>query len=170
MTIVLPVAMVLLLGSGRTLTAEQVKTRIASNGPKATLSELHDDPAQWAAITAGISTGSPTWLEVAVSLKRISDGGASEELNLCLADGLIRDPKSVLAAIHLPDSPFATEEVCGNYEAAPETARRAGVLRWLKRQEVAIRRVGVETLQTARRECLSAILRAKSDAKEHVPE
>ena len=80
-------------------TAAAVLDEIKAIGPERTLqrewaTEQHSD-----AICQGISTGAPDWLKVAVLLRPVSDGGASEAIDEAVARALPKAPADVLAVV-----------------------------------------------------------------------
>jgi hypothetical protein len=120
-------------------------------GPRAVMSRLAVDRAQFDQICAQIESGDPQWLEVARRLKGVSDGGASLSLSYAVARAIPAAPSRVLALI---DHGFTVDDVCGSPFIEPDP----GVADEYKRRALlALRSVSAFALQTARNQCLAKI-------------
>jgi len=168
-----PVALTLLLAGAASFTAEQIDQKIELRGPRAVLADIYDQPAVWEPLFEGICEGQPAWLKVAVRLRLVSDAGASEDLNQALAEAMLHVPHEILRILAAsPDGGsgrFRTEFVCGNFEVLHRRglpSEREDVLRWLARQEAAVRKVKDDELQVVANACTRSIGGARESARD----
>jgi len=142
------------------LSPHEVKQLIADRGPSAVLHDVYSDDKRWQPLLRGIASGSVAWLEIAESLRTVSDGAASEELTLAVGEALASAPAAVLSRA---TGPFHLSEVCSGpdvddarwqtYESAEaELVRRIHV----------VEGVSDQTLRQVRDDCVAS-LRASDD-------
>ena len=93
-----------------TVTPRDVENSIATTGARQTLQRIYEDKGQWTALLAGIATGEPVWLNLAKQLRRVSDGGASEQIDLAAGEALEHRPADVLTLVA---DEFGLPQVCG---------------------------------------------------------
>ncbi|MCU1215111.1 hypothetical protein JAK24_01865 [Stenotrophomonas maltophilia] len=89
--------------------AQVVLNRVANEGGRKVLWDLWRHEREFGQVTAGIESGDPAWLEVAVALKPFSDAGASLSINYAVARALPKTPERVLA---LTTQGFKVEDIC----------------------------------------------------------
>jgi hypothetical protein len=61
---------------------------LRSVGPKVTLRFVFDDEARWDSLLDTVAKGDNSWLEVAASLREVSDAHASETLDMAIQEAL----------------------------------------------------------------------------------
>jgi hypothetical protein len=111
--------------------------------------EAFADASRFEPICNGISSGSRDWLRVAVLLHPVSDAGASESLDDCVAHALPKAPARVLS---LATQGFRLRDIClpALIEAEPGVARPQ-----IEAAERALRPSLRAALEPARKECLA---------------
>lgn len=144
------------------LTSNSVVSAIAKSGAKTILDHLYEDQRQWNALLAAIATGQEDWLRIAKKLRRVSDAGAREQLELAAGEALEHRPASVLSIIA---ADFGIASICGaphvddsrfdSYELSIKTIER--------RQEL-LRTIRDPRLRSQRDACLSTL----EEAKKHI--
>lgn len=87
----------------------ELKRVIADRGPSAVLQDVYSDQELWQSLLGSIASGSVAWLEIAESLRTVSDAGASEQLTLAVGEALASAPAAVLSRAK---GPFHLSEVC----------------------------------------------------------
>lgn len=142
--------------------AAALASEIKSKGPGPVLRELEAHPDRWADALARISKGEPSWLEVAASLRRVSDAGSSEELELAVADAVEHQPAAVLARL---GRPFEVQAVCGNEESLGRDFKEAIAL--LQRRRAALVQVTEKAVQQEKKRCIDALDELTNEAKTH---
>jgi hypothetical protein len=134
------------------VTPSALLKEISRRGAKVVLSEIYDNEGAWKKATDGISGGAPGWLQVAVKLKPVSDAGASEELDISVAEALERAPKDVLALL---GDVFDAEGICGNPESVGEDP--AVAVRTISKRQKAVAGVVDASLQVKKAKCESLL-------------
>lgn len=89
--------------------AQAVLKRVANEGGRKVLWDLWDQEEKFDQVMAGIESGEPSWLKVAVALKPFADGGASLSIKYSVARVLPRAPERVLA---LTRQGFEVDDIC----------------------------------------------------------
>ena len=139
----------------RALRATEVLRVIDLNGAQTALaSYFQGDTAQRSELFDGVASGASDWLTVAARLRPASDGGASSELDLAVAEALPRAPARVL---RLLPTPFSIRDVCGvPFVEQSDSASRA----YRRRALAAVAGVQDPSLGTVRDQCLRELREA----------
>ena len=143
------------LCSPRTGCASTVLQQLHMRGARATLGSLYSNQAAWGKLLANVGKGERAWLEVAEQLRRASDAGASEQLDLAIGEALVHNPEWVLKASQggldlrsVCSGPDVDDPRYDSYEAAIEAIRK---------REKAVRGVQTPALRDARKKCREAL-------------
>jgi hypothetical protein len=142
------------------LTPEAVSQRIASTGARATLGAIYEDYRAWQELLAGIATGTPGWLKLAVRLQRVSDAGASEQLKLAAGEALEHRPRTVL---ELAVPAFGIEYVCGVPDV--DDVRYASydlAVQAIEQRKRMLLSVTIPRLRAVRDQCIATLEEARS--------
>ena len=144
---------------------ETIQADIQTRGLWFVYRELTCDNDVWDKVIAGVESGTPAWLKVALVLSKMADGGASEDLGWTLSGLLAKEPRSVLELIHRSkeaagpkDSILDEGFICGNYEIVK---KREQANRLLKAQEDGVSAIHDAKLGAIREGCLQAIREAR---------
>ena len=81
------------------LTASAVREMIRTEGADKAVRRLFEDRTTEGVLLNGIGTGGAGWLRVAQELRPVSDGAASEGLDIAIQDALARNPVGVLTLV-----------------------------------------------------------------------
>jgi hypothetical protein len=140
---------------------QRVANSIATSGARATLSRIYEDQGQWAALLAGIATGKPLWLDLAKQLRRVSDAGASEQIDLAAGEALEHRPANVLALV-LED--FGISAVCGGPDVDDPRFNSYDLsMRAISLRQEKVRAIRDARLTQKRNACILELDKAKSD-------
>jgi hypothetical protein len=144
---------------------EVIQADIRSRGLWFVYRELTCDNDVWDKVIAGVETGTPAWLNVALALSKMADGGAAEDLGWTLSELLAKQPRSVLDLIYRSKASAGSKEgaldvefICGNYEVV---TTREEANRLLKAQEDGVSAIHDGKLRSIRERCLKAIGEAR---------
>lgn len=139
----------------RQLRASDVLRVIERDGSPAALKRIFDDTSQSSILLRGVARGTGGWLAVAAKLRPVSDAGASEELDLAVAEALPRSPAGVL---RLLPAPFAVARICGVPFVEQPVAESQS---YRRRALAAVVSVRDHRLRSVRDQCLDALRSAK---------
>jgi hypothetical protein len=141
------------------VTPEAIGSRISSVGAKPALAEIYADQTTWHRVIAGIASGETAWIKVSVELHRVSDAGASEQLELAVGEALGHRPLSVLK-VAIPA--FGIARVCGGPDVDDDRynsyALSAKVIEKRKRM---VRTISDPSLRAMRDKCLGSLEESK---------
>lgn len=76
------------------------------------LASLWDDRVTWDKFISCVQSGRSAWVDAGLAIRRFSDAGASEELDLALGEALGSSPDHILAKAALPDSGIELDWLC----------------------------------------------------------
>jgi hypothetical protein len=141
-------------------TAAQIDNRITRYGAERTLWAIYADDDQWSNLLAQIARGEEPWLRVANRLRKVTDAGASEQLDLAVGEALEHAPERVL---RLSVPVFGVGEVCGGPDM--DDARYGSYelsIRAIDRREAQLRSVTVPHLRAVRDKCVASLEASKS--------
>jgi|SRR5579884_1164756 len=138
----------------------EVKQEIRERGAQHVLERMWANHEQlFGKVVARAADGQLCWMEVADSLRSVSDAGASEELDEAMSRALSMHPERVLP-FFVREGGFHLDIVCSGSQVAPED--NAQFRRWVKRTRTALQNLEVPPgLEPARRQCLEEVARAK---------
>jgi hypothetical protein len=137
-----------------------VANSVASIGPSATLQRIYGNNTQWSALLSGIASGGQNWLRVANQLKRVADGGASEQLSLAVGEALEHRPANVLA-IAVPE--FSISDACGGPDVDdPRFDSYELSMAAINRRQRMVHALRDDSLKSLRDRCISELESAKS--------
>jgi hypothetical protein len=134
--------------------AELVLSEIKLGGAAKVSKRIDSDENFGRSVSAGISTGDSTWLEVA---RQITPASAAAEatISIALASALAHSPTKVLSLL---GAKYPTEEVCGIPFLKADSAE---VLAYHDEAMAALSRVQDSTLVSRRANCRTALDAAK---------
>ncbi len=144
------------------VSAAALASEIKSKGPGPVLRELETHPDHWAEALGQVSKGEPVWLEIAASLRRVSDAGSSEDLELAVAEAVEHQPAAVLATL---GRPFEVQAVCGNEESLGRDFKKAIAV--LQRRRAALVQVAEKAVQHEKARCIEALDVLTNQVKTH---
>jgi hypothetical protein len=142
----------------KNLRAESLIAEVEQNGAPGVVRRLWADQDEWDLVVRAVARGSQSWLDVAALLRTATDAGASEMLDIALADALEARPERVLAMLN---TSFDIESVC--FLSVEPYKTSAEALRALERRT---RRVGAVTrvdLQATRDQCVRKLKAERSE-------
>ena len=119
------------------LAASAVREMIRTEGADKAVRRLFEDRATEGALLNGIGTGGAGWLRVAQELRPVSDGAASEGLDIAIQDAL-PNPVGVLTLVR--KGAFSATSACGNYGSDERPMPVILPLSWSKRANTRSRR------------------------------
>jgi hypothetical protein len=137
---------------------ERVAADISTFGAGEVLRDrLWPDPRVFEGLLDKVETGDPLWLQIAVALRAVSDGGASEGLVAAVSVALTRQPENVLRLLSTgaADSSFTVADVCSARFAFTE--QPAAEKRWRIGALQALAAAHDGHLTAARDACLAAL-------------
>ncbi|HJT17127.1 MAG TPA: hypothetical protein VJ853_07060 [Thermoanaerobaculia bacterium] len=137
-----------------------VKQEIREHGAQRVLERLWENHDRlFGKVVARAADGELCWMEVADSLRSVSDAGASEELDEAMSQALANNPERVLP-FFVRDGGFHIDIVCSGSQVAPED--NAKFRRWVKQARSALEKLQVPPgLERERKQCLAEVERAK---------
>jgi hypothetical protein len=91
-------------------------------GPRLTYGSLAFDDERWEIVVAGVKSGEPKWLRVAIDLKPVLDTHPGEEMLEAVASAFEGNPRN---AIRILIPVYGAPIVCGLDENGPVSAQRA---------------------------------------------
>jgi len=156
---------VLLLGGSASatqapFTAGAVANSLTSIGPSATLQRIYGNNAEWSVLLSGIASGERNWLRLANQLKRVADGGASEQLSLAVGEALEHRPANVLT-IAVPA--FSIFDACGGPDVDdPRFDSYELSMAAINRRQRMVHALRDDSLKSLRDRCISELESAKS--------
>jgi hypothetical protein len=161
----------LLMGAGpavapaslRPVTPEALIADIHGRGAGAVVSEIYEDDRRWAAVRAGVASGSRAWLDVARRLKpEAPTSGPGQDLTVAVATALERAPAQVLAV--LDGQSFDADDVCSlntiEDSLGPDFP---AALRTVERRERAVASVHDPALAGRKQDCLGFLSELKRE-------
>jgi hypothetical protein len=138
---------VALATDGTSFSPQALLGRIAKEGGHKVLEDLWEGDGDFGRVTAGIESGEPSWLKVAVALRPFSDAGASLSLDYAVARALPKAPDRVMALV---GHGFAMEDICTSPFIEPDP----GIAEAYERQAMAaLSKVKVPALVPIAVEC-----------------
>ena len=140
-------------------TVKEMRDRIKSQGAEAVVNDLFPQKDTWRSVLDQISSGKRDWLQVALELRKGSDGGASEELNMAAAEALQKAPAAVL---DLLEPGFTIDTLCGNENTLGDTLAES--LRVIEDRRKAVRGVTEERLEAKKERCLQLLDELEKEA------
>jgi hypothetical protein len=142
------------------LIPSEIQGRIAHEGAEKTLSSIYEAQSQWSQLLAGVATGRREWLAVAARLRKVSDAGASEQLDLAVGEALEHRPKNVLSIA----IPVFGIKVCGAPDVDDSRYDSYALsLAAIKRRKELVADVTDPSFKRPRERCLSELDNAKHD-------
>lgn len=143
------------------LTPQDVASSIARSGARTTLDRIYKDETQWVALLSGIAAGEPVWLNLAKQLRRVSDGGATEQIELAAGEALEHRPADVLSLVA---DEFGIAGICGGPDVDDPRfdSYDLSMAAILRRQEM-LRAIRDPSLIRKRDACMLELDKAKAD-------
>lgn len=138
-----------------------VQESLRSVGPKGTLRLLFDDEARWDSFLEAVGKGDDSWLEVAASLREVSDAHASETLDMAIQEALPLNPVGVLTFVRRGS--FTVDGASGMYGFGQiEDERPKAVIVGLVDTRIdAVSKVQQPTLDPVKTECLAELVKLR---------
>jgi hypothetical protein len=146
-------AMVAIGGEPGAMDPRVLLRELQRNDAQAVVKKLNK--AQWTFALKSIETGEAPWLDVAVSLHRLSDAGESEMLSLAVGAALAKNPLGVLRTTI---GEMSVESVCGYPDMSDHrTDSQEKVVAYLDARIQAVDRVGASEVTGQREKCLETL-------------
>jgi hypothetical protein len=122
LTVLILIALIALIAasSGATEklpTAQELMSRIDQEGGKKVLDDLWESPNVFKALLKPLEKGDPAWFQVWLRMRKFSDAGASESIDMSFGRAIPLVPEQVLRLIH---SDELSLQVCGSPFIKPE--------------------------------------------------
>lgn len=132
-----------------------VTDAIKNRGAKAALTDMLNHRSKWEALLNHVARGELSWLDVAERIAAVSDGHATEELQIAVARGITHSPDGTLIFLETSKS-FSVATICGLLDS------EGSVKDWLA--ELEKRRAALQTVHRAsseniRSQCLKAVMK-----------
>jgi hypothetical protein len=140
------------------LTSQAISAQISSRGANTVLSELYNSEEAWPVVLTHIRTGAVDWLKLGAKLQRVSDAGASEELEEAFFFALAPNPTETLRLA----SPGSIPMVCSSNFLVDYPANKTSV-HWVDER---LRKVGTvkdPSLGLSRDACIQELRQARED-------
>ena len=143
------------------MTAREVTKSITTMGPRGALDSLYQNEDQWNKLIAGIATGKPAWLNIAKRLRRVSDGGTREQIDLAVGEALEHRPADVLSLVL---DEFGLDEVCQGPDVDDKRFDSYDLaIAAIRHRQDKLRALNNGNLTVKRDACVSALDRARAD-------
>src|SRR5262249_43728809 len=142
------------------LDARRVQQDIQEKGPKDVAASLFAQKSSWATLTKNVRSGKNEWIDIAIRLRRGSDGGASSELQDALFAALATNPRHLLYTV----APTIPVRVLCSGRSDPLPTEKAAISE-IDRVRKSVAEVHDKNLGEQRKDCLTALEDAKANTK-----